>query len=134
MENSCLHVIFSISWNRCSLQFHVENSHSNPICVISAISHDIAQNLQMFHSKSGKMRKNWKSCNFLISCFMQMLRSDITFTLESRFTLILTMIRGMFEFEAQYIKITKYDFDRQHQDTTFYNGLKKKIEEVEDQI
>ena len=34
----------------------------------------------------------------------------------------------------QYIKITKYDFDRQHQDTTFYNGLKKKIEEVEDQI
>ena len=131
MENSCLHVIFSISWNRCSLQFHVENSHSNPICVISAISHDIAQKLA---NVSLKIMKNGKSCNFLISCFMQMLRSDITFTLESRFTLILTMIRGMFEFEAQYIKITKYDFDRQHQNTTFYNGLKKKIEEVEDQI
>ena len=80
-ENSPLKVIFSISLKHVSPQFYVVNSRSHLIHKISAISHEITQKLTNF---SLQITKNGENRASRISRFMQMLRSENTFTFDSR--------------------------------------------------
>jgi len=68
----------SISKNHISLQFYVVNSHLRPIHVISR------EMMLKFTSNSLEITKNGENCHSYISRFSQMVRSEITFTPDSR--------------------------------------------------
>ena len=73
--------IFNISKSHVSLPFYVVNSSSHPIHVNSAIVLEIMLKLASF---SSKITINGQNCHWRISRFIQMLRSEIIFTLDSR--------------------------------------------------
>ena len=73
--------MFSISLNHISLPFFVVNSCSCPIRVILAVSREIALKLASF---SLKILIYGENCHSWILLFSQMVRSEITFTLDWR--------------------------------------------------
>ena len=80
-ENSRLWAIFSISQNHASHFFYVVNSHLHPIHRISAISCEITMKLKCC---SLPIMKTGASCHSQISRFTQMVKSEITFMLDSQ--------------------------------------------------
>ena len=78
MENSCLKAIFSISRNQFSLYFYVMNSRSHKIHLIWR---EIMLKLTCF---SLKITINGEKCHSQLSHFTQMMRSELTFTIDSR--------------------------------------------------
>ena len=73
--------MFSISQNHVLFQFQIVKSCSCPIPLILAFSHKI---WQTFANISLKITKNRENCHSVISRFLQMVRSEIIFTLDSR--------------------------------------------------
>ena len=80
-ENYHSKAIFSISWNHITFQFQVVNSYSLPFHIISAISSEITLKMTCF---SLKITKNLENCHLRISRFIQMMKSGMTFKLDSR--------------------------------------------------
>ena len=80
-ENSRMKAILIISQNHFLLQFRVVNSYSNWIHIFPANPYELTPKLAIF---SLKIMNNGENCLSLIWRFTQMVKSKITFMLNSQ--------------------------------------------------